>query len=122
MRTIFTVLAGGMLAASAAQAQDDAGKMAFNNHCRTCHSLAEGDNRMGPTLYGIDGKKVGSSMGYDYSGSMQRSDVVWDAETLDAFIADPDTVVPGNTMKPYSGLTNADIRASIVSYLTGSAN
>lgn len=117
MRTF--LIATAILAVVPAYAQDDQGELAFNNHCRTCHSMAEGDNRMGPTLYGIDGKKAGASEGYNYSRSLASSDMIWDAETLDAFIADPDAVVPGNTMKPFSGLTNTGVRSKIVSYLTG---
>lgn len=112
--SLVVVLAG----VTPALSQDQDGEIEFNNHCRTCHSLDEGDNRMGPTLHGILGTKAGSSEGYAYSDAMAASDVVWDAETLDAFIADPDAVVPGNAMKPYGGLTDEDVRSQIVSYLS----
>ena len=42
-------------------AQDDAGQVLFNNSCRTCHTLDAGDNRLGPTLHGIVGRKAGAS-------------------------------------------------------------
>ncbi len=117
MRT--TSIAIAILISAPALAQDESGKVEFNNHCRTCHSMDEGDNRMGPTLHDLDGSRAGASEGYNYSDAMASSDVVWDAETLDAFIADPDAVVPGNAMKPYSGLADEEVRARIVSYLTG---
>src|SRR5262245_46694108 len=81
-----------------AQAQDkpaatDAGQLAFNNACRTCHTLREGDNRLGPNLYKLVGRKAGSVPGYAYSSAMQGAGIVWDKATLDRFIAEPDQVV-----------------------------
>lgn len=113
--------AATLLLSGAAQAQDDAeadaGKLAFNNHCRTCHVLDKGDNRLGPSLYDIIGSKAGTAPGYRFSSAMARSGVVWNEKTLDRFIADPNAVVPGNNMKPYSGIASADERAKIVAYL-----
>lgn len=94
-----------------------AGKLAFNGSCRTCHSIKQGDNRLGPNLHGIIGRKAGTEE-YGYSPAMDASDLVWDAEALDRFIRDPQAVVPGNNMKPYGGISNAEVRASIVAYLT----
>ena len=65
--------------------------MLFNNACRTCHSVKEGDNRLGPNLHGIIGRKSGSLKNYGYSESMAKSDLVWDKPTLDRFIADPES-------------------------------
>ena len=99
-------------------AQDDAGQIAFNNACRTCHTVREGDNRLGPSLYGMIGRKAGSLPGYNnYSESMKKADLVWDKQNLDRFIANPDQVVPGNNMKPYGGIASADERAKIVAFL-----
>jgi cytochrome c len=96
---------------------NSAGKLAYNSSCRTCHSIDEGDNRLGPNLHGIIGREAGSEE-YGYSSAMDASDLVWDAETLDRFIKDPQAVVPGNNMKPYGGISDAEIRAGIVAYLT----
>lgn len=93
-----------------------AGKLAFNSSCRTCHSIREGDNRLGPNLNDIIGREAGSEE-YGYSAAMAESTLVWDAEKLDRFIHDPQAVVPGNNMKPYGGISDAEIRANIVSYL-----
>jgi cytochrome c len=49
---------------------------------------------------------------------MSASKVVWDAETLDRFIENPNAVVPGNNMKPFGGIPDPKIRASIVQYLS----
>src|SRR5262245_28524434 len=93
------------------------GQLAFNNVCRTCHTLREGDNRLGPNLHKIIGRKAGSLPNFGYSSAMKGADLVWDKATLDRFIANPDQVVSGNNMKPYSGLTSAEERAKIVAFL-----
>jgi cytochrome c len=90
---------------------------AFNNACRTCHIMREGDNRLGPNLHKIVGRKAGSLPGYNYSSAMKEADFVWDEQKLDRFIANPDEVVPGNNMKPYGGLASKDDRAKIVAFL-----
>jgi cytochrome c len=96
------------------------GQLTFNNACRTCHTLREGDNRLGPNLHRVVGRKAGSVPGYGYSSALQSADIVWDKATLDRFIANPDQVVPGHNMKPYGGIASAEERASIVAYLEAS--
>lgn len=91
----------------------NAGQLLFNNACRTCHTVKEGDNRLGPNLYKILGRKAGSVPNYAYSSAMRSADFVWDKEKIDRFIENPDTVVPGNKMKPYDGLASAD-RAKVI--------
>ena len=79
--------------------------------------MKRGDNRLGPSLAGIFGRKAGSAPGYNYSSSMNQSGITWDAANLDQFIADPDRVVHGNNMKPYGGLRDAARRKAIVEFL-----
>ena len=105
----FTV---GMPAAPA-----DEGRVAFNNSCRTCHSLKAGDNRLGPSLHGIIGAKAGQSTGYAYSQSLRQSGVTWNEATLERWIENPEAVIPNNNMKPYSGLADAAVRKKIVDFL-----
>ena len=95
----------------------DAGQIAFNNACRTCHTVREGDNRLGPSLHAVIGRKAGSLPNYNYSESMKKADIVWDKGTLDRFIANPDAVVPGHNMKPYGGIASTEERAKIIEYL-----
>ena len=92
-------------------------QVAFNNSCRTCHSAKEGDNRLGPSLHGVVGRKAGTAAGYKFSASMQGSNIVWDEKTLDAFITNPDQVVNGSAMKPFGGIADADQRGQIIAYL-----
>lgn len=100
--------------------QTEEGQLAFNNACRTCHTMREGDNRLGPNLHRIMGRKAGSLPNYGYSSAMKDADLVWDKATLDRFIANPDQVVPGHNMKPYGGIASAEDRAKIVAYLEAS--
>lgn len=106
-----------VLLAMIVAARADDPQMAFNNACRTCHSMKEGDNRLGPSLAGVVGRKAGSVSGYAYSPSMQNSGITWDEATLDKFIANPDQVVGGNKMKPFTGISDAGQRGEIVAYL-----
>lgn len=110
-----------MLSSSAPLAQEVLSQRAeqqlFNNACRTCHSIMEGDNRLGPNLHNIIGRKAGSLPEYNYSPAMKDADFVWDEAKLARFIASPDEVVPGNKMAPYGGLASAEDRRKIVVFL-----
>jgi len=100
------------------QASEDAsGQLAFNNACRTCHVVREGDNRLGPSLYKIIGRKAGSLPDYAFSSAMKEAGFIWDEEKLDRFMANPDEVVPGNNMKPYGGLSSSEDRKKIIAFL-----
>ena len=118
-RTMILPMAAGLcLLSGASVAQDaDEGQLAFNNNCRKCHVIKEGDNRLGPSLHDIIGREAGSAPGYAYSSAMADAGIVWDEKTLDAYIENPDAVVPGNKMKPYPGVPSAEDRAKIIAHL-----
>jgi cytochrome c len=109
------------LLSGAALAQDGASEreqqLAFNNHCRTCHVTREGDHRLGPSLANIIGREAGSAEGFGYSDAMADSGIVWDEAILDQYITDPEAVVPGNNMKPFTGISSAEERAKIIAHL-----
>jgi len=101
-----------VLAASSVAVADQA---AFNSNCRTCHSAKAGDNRLGPSLAGIIGAKAGTRQGYaNYSQAMKSAGVTWDEATLDKFIANPESVVPNNNMKPFGGVPDPAVRKKII--------
>ena len=100
--------------------EDASGQQAFNNACRTCHMVKEGDNRLGPNLHKVVGRKAGSLPDYGFSSAMKEANFVWDEEKLNRFIANPDEVVPGNSMKPYGGLASSDERKKIIGFLAQS--
>jgi cytochrome c len=99
------------------EADATSGQLVFNNVCRTCHTTREGDNRLGPNLYKIVGRKAGSLQNYSYSSAMKGAGFIWDESKLDRFIANPEQIVPGNNMKPFSGLASADDRAKVIAFL-----
>ncbi|TWA98533.1 c-type cytochrome [Bradyrhizobium stylosanthis] len=97
-------------------AGDAAAQQAFNNSCRTCHSVKEGDNRLGPNLNNIVGRKAGSLPNYNYSSSMKEAGFNWDQDKLTRFMVKPDEIVSGNKMQPYGGIS-VDEAGKIVAYL-----
>ena len=56
-------------------------QLVFNNVCRTCHTVKEGDNRLGPNLHNIIGRKAGSVPDHGYSSAMKDADLTWDRAT-----------------------------------------
>ncbi|WP_342240135.1 c-type cytochrome [Inquilinus sp. OTU3971] len=111
----FAALLGAPLPAAAQDAA--AGERAFRTRCATCHSVEPGQNRAGPSLAGIVGRKAGSVEGARYSQALRDSGVTWDARSLDGFLADPRGTVPGTSMTVR--LTDAAQRAAIIAYLSG---
>jgi len=109
-------IAGSMAAHSATAAEDPVkGKTQFEQ-CVTCHSLAAGDNGVGPTLHGLFGRKS-SAEEFNYSPAMRRVNVTWTPELLDTYLADPQGgAFRGNRM-PFSGLPDAQARADLIAYL-----
>ena len=104
-------------AAGAAFAAGDAarGEQKFAD-CAACHATADDTTGVGPNLRGVFGRKAGTLGDFRYSPAMKRSGLVWTAQTLDAFLADPQKAVPANRM-PYSGMTDAGDRADLIAYL-----
>jgi cytochrome c len=107
------------LSCGQAQAEGDAaaGKAVFDRVCGACHVLqGDSSDKPGPSLHGIVGHKAGSDPKFDYSTAMAGASVVWTPETLDKFITNPRSVVPGNKMT-YSGMRNAKQRQDLVAFL-----
>ncbi len=97
---------------------DEELELQFNGHCRECHSFVKNDNRLGPSLYGVVGRKAGTVPGFNYSDSIKGSNIVWDEATLDKWITNPGAVIPGNNMAAlFGGIEDASIRAKIIAFL-----
>jgi cytochrome c len=114
-----TVIAGLLLAgsATAALAADPAaGQMIFKAQCAICHAVAAGENRIGPTLYGVVGRRAGSVPGFNYTADHKKLGVTWDTATLDKYLIDPRAMVPDTSMV-YAGLKDDAKRADLVAYL-----
>ena len=82
--------------------------------CEACHALAR--NRTGPKHCGLLGRRAGSLAGFAYSPAMRASGLVWDAATLDRFLADPLGLVPESSMG-YDGVKDAGERADLIAFL-----
>lgn len=82
--------------------------------CVACHAL--GYDRVGPRHCRLIGRRAGSVPGFAYSEAMKASGIVWNAKTLDGFLADPLRRVPGTTMT-YAGVPDAQDRADLIAYL-----
>lgn len=104
----------GAPAEAAAQSVAD-GQRLFQTRCASCHGIEAGQNRIGPNLAGIVGRKAGSLEGARYSRNLPASGLVWDVETLDAYLANPRQAVPGTTMTV--SVPDAGQRGAIIAYL-----
>ena len=121
---VAALLTGSMIG-SAAWAQFDApapkpltGEQQFQRQCGTCHTLnASEPPRQGPTLDHVYGRKAGNVKGYEYSPGFAKADWAWDESHLDAWLTNPQAVIPGATM-PYRQ-AKPEIRAAVIGYLKG---
>ncbi|MDH3230328.1 MAG: cytochrome c family protein [Alphaproteobacteria bacterium] len=93
----------------------DAGKKVFNK-CKACHTLAEGKNKVGPSLFGVLGKSAASVQGFKYSKALKESGLTWDEETLEKFLTKPKDLVPGTRMA-FAGLKKDDDIENVVAYI-----
>ncbi|MEJ0046122.1 MAG: c-type cytochrome [Rhodospirillales bacterium] len=112
-----SLLAAAALAAPAWAAGDaDAGKMAFNAKCALCHTTTAGTTRLGPSLFGVVGRKAGTLPGFNYSDAMKNANRTWGDATLDAYLANPQQNLPGVKMV-FAGLPDATARQNVIAYL-----
>jgi len=109
-------LALGALSSSARAADPAAGKAVFSSYCSICHSVQPGKNMVGPSLFGVIGRKTGTVPGFHYSPANLSANLTWDAATLDKYLQSPRTVIPGTTMT-YGGLKDDSKRADLIAYL-----
>lgn len=92
------------------------GRKAFRE-CATCHTVTpDGRHMVGPNLYGVVGREAAQQPGFNYSKALKESGIVWTAEELDRYIADPLRAVPGNRMA-YRGMTNPQQREAVIAWL-----
>ena len=91
------------------------GKKVFKK-CVACHSLQEGKNKIGPSLYNLLDRKAGLVEGYKYSKAMKNSGVVWNEESLDEFLTKPRKVIPKTKMS-FRGIKNKSLRDDLISFL-----
>jgi cytochrome c len=114
------VAALALLAGSAPglHAQTDLKRAAglFATHCSECHSVKEGKDKKGPSLFGIVGRRAAQVSGFVYSDALKQSGLSWTPDVLDRYLVAPATAVPGGKMK-YDGAATAPERTLIIEYL-----
>lgn len=113
------MLLPALLAAAAAAADAMPGNpgrgAAIYERCQACHSLER--NRTGPRHCGLLGRSAGSVATFRrYSAALRDSGIVWDAESLDRFLAAPLEAVPGTRMG-YAGVKDPQERADLIAFL-----
>jgi cytochrome c len=96
-----------------AQGDEARGKQLYESRCMACHSVDS--NRIGPMHGGVFGRRAGVVPGYDYSAALKASQVTWNERTLDAWLWNPESVIPGQRMGYQLG--DAAERGAIIEYL-----
>ena len=113
----FSGLGGGV---SADVFGDAAKGESIFRQCSGCHQVGEGaENRIGPQLNGIFGRRAGTVEGFRYSDAFQRAGakgLEWHAEDLNVFLENPKQLVPGTRMS-FRGIRNREQRADLIAYL-----
>jgi glucose/arabinose dehydrogenase len=109
--------------AGQAQAQGYAskGEAIFAQSCAICHANSVGPGnseivKQGPSLVGIVGRRAGASATFNYTQALRTSGLIWDAPTLDRFLASPGTAVPGTAMP--IAVSDAADRSALIAYLS----
>jgi cytochrome c len=93
------------------------GKTLFEKRCTGCHALTQ--NHEGPQLQGVYGRTSGTAAGYAYSAALKKAQVVWDDQSLEKWLTDPDAFISGNNMDFL--VSKSQERRDLISYLKQSS-
>jgi cytochrome c len=115
MKTVAVFLVALAVLSAIAATKGDAhrGREAFEQTCTGCHALDRA--KVGPRLRNIYGQPAGKDSQFSYSDAMKGASVTWDDATLDRWLADTESVIPGNDMS--FRLNDASKRTDIIAYL-----
>jgi cytochrome c len=108
-----------IFSASAGQAADiSKGEAAFVRQCAICHTIDKGgENRIGPNLSGILGRRAGTAPGFKYTNAFRTiATFEWTEGLLGSWIALPSVMIPGTAMGAFPGVSDRD-KDDIVAYL-----
>ena len=113
---IMLASAGTLSVPLTAMAEGDAaaGEKVFV-HCAPCHSTKPGENKLGPSLAGVFGRKAGTEPGFSYSSALKGQDITWDETSLNEWLQGPGKFVKGTKMI-YSVPEEKD-RQDVIAYL-----
>jgi len=107
-------MAAAQIALPAAKPPD--GATLFKQQCATCHTINPSEpNRQGPPLFKIVGRRAGKVDGFHYSPGLANADFVWDEATLNAWLTNPQAMIPDAFMAYRQ--SRPETRAAIIAYL-----
>lgn len=113
---VMTIIMAGSSASSMAQ-DAQKGAAAFNI-CLACHAIGAGaQNKIGPELNGLDGRKAGSVPDFEYSDANKNSGIVWNEGTFQDYIKNPAAKVPGTKMI-FPGIKNEQQAKDLWAYVS----
>lgn len=113
---IFVLSLGMAGTTTAADGDATKGQRVFGA-CAACHSLKPEQSMTGPSLANLWNRKAGSLASFSrYSAALKSSNVVWDDQTLEEWVKDPQHVIPGNEMT-FPGLKDAQHRSDLLAFL-----
>ena len=85
--------------------------------CAACHSIVKGGkNNIGPALYNVVGRQIGSVSDYKYSKALSEYGKEWSFEELNGYLLKPAKWIKGTKMA-FAGLRKEKDRASVIMYL-----
>ena len=111
------VVSGTSVVAFAQEADLAAGKKIFKK-CKVCHSIKEGGkHKIGPNLFGLEGRTSGTVEGYKYSKAMRKAAITWDEGSLRQYLTNPKTFIPGNKMA-FPGLKKPQQIENVIAFIS----
>jgi cytochrome c len=114
------IVAAALIAASSASgvAQDAQKGKAVFNVCLVCHAISAGaQNKIGPELNGLDGRKAGTVPNFEYSDANKNSGIVWSEATFEDYIKNPAAKIP-DTKMTFAGIKNEQQAKDLWAYIS----
>lgn len=116
---LFIFMLTAVMSANALAASPNAvkGSEVFATECAECHSVKDGKQKRGPSMFGVLGRKSGSISDFVYSDALRKSEIVWTADKIQAYVKNPKGLIPSGKMK-YEGLSDPQEMSDLIQYLS----
>jgi cytochrome c len=93
------------------------GAKIFKTKCSTCHTIHEGgQNKQGPNLFNIIGRKAGQVDNFNYTKANKNSGITWTNETLFDYLTNPKKYIKGTNML-FSGIKKEKEKVDLNAFL-----